>query len=205
MGVAHLKWGTQLSLSSHLLLLPCYLLLHNQPLKTMRWKAIKSLMVIQFSSSVMSDSLRHHGLQHARPPCPSPTPGVYSNACPLSQWCHPTISSSVVPFSSCLQSFPASGSFQIVITSHVPGGWLVSTRWVSPRVSGGCSQLEGFLWWLQLALGWAVGGSPFTWPCCDLGSLTAWQLPSLLREDSVSMLCVHFLSYILSRSCFHFR
>ena len=52
-----------------------------------------------------------HGLQHARLPCPSPTPGVYSNSCPLSQWCHPTISSSVVPFSSCLQSFPASGSF----------------------------------------------------------------------------------------------
>ena len=61
----------------------------------------------------MSDSLQPRGLQHARPPCPSPTPGVYSNSCPLSQWCHPTISSSVVPFSSCLQSFPASGSFQM--------------------------------------------------------------------------------------------
>ena len=67
----------------------------------------------QFSRSVLSDSLRPHGLQHARPPCPSPTPGVYSNSCPLSQWCHPTISSSVVSFSSCLQSFPASGSFQM--------------------------------------------------------------------------------------------
>ena len=66
---------------------------------------------VQFSCSVMSNSLRLHGLQHSRPPCPSPTPGVYSNSCPLSQWCHPTISSSVVPFSSCLQSFPASGSF----------------------------------------------------------------------------------------------
>ena len=60
----------------------------------------------------MSDSLWPHGLQHARPPCPSPTPRVYSNSCPLSQWCHPTISSTVVPFS-CLQSFPASGSFQM--------------------------------------------------------------------------------------------
>ena len=59
----------------------------------------------------MSDSLRTHDMQHARPPCPFPTPGVYSNSCPLNQWCHPTISSSVVPFSSCLQSFPASGSF----------------------------------------------------------------------------------------------
>ena len=66
---------------------------------------------VQFSHSVMSDSLRPHRLQHARLPCPSPTPGIYSNSCPLSQWCHPTISSSVVPFSSCLQSFPASGSF----------------------------------------------------------------------------------------------
>ena len=61
--------------------------------------------------SVMSNSLQPHGLQHARPPCPSPTPGVYSNSCPSSWWCHPTILSSVVPFSSCLQSFPASGSF----------------------------------------------------------------------------------------------
>ena len=68
---------------------------------------------VQFSRSVMSYSLPPHGLQHARPPCPSPTPGVYSNSCPLSQWCHPTISSSVVPFSSCLQSFPASGFFQM--------------------------------------------------------------------------------------------
>ena len=61
----------------------------------------------------MSDSLRPHGLQHARLPCPSPTPGACSNSCPLSQWGHPTISSSVIPFSSCLPSFPASGSFPI--------------------------------------------------------------------------------------------
>ena len=70
-----------------------------------------SLFSVQFNRSVMSDSLQPHGLKHARPPCPSSTPGVYSDSCPLSQWCHPTISSSVVPFSSCLQSFPASGSF----------------------------------------------------------------------------------------------
>ena len=66
---------------------------------------------VQFSCSVMSNSLRPHESQHARLPCPSPTPGVYSNSCPSSQWCHPTISSSVVPFSSCPQSFSASGSF----------------------------------------------------------------------------------------------
>ena len=66
---------------------------------------------VQFSRSVMSDSLQPHESQHTRPPCPSPAPGVYSNSCPLSQWCHPTISSSVTPFSSCPQSLPASGSF----------------------------------------------------------------------------------------------
>ena len=68
---------------------------------------------VQFSRSVVSNSLKPHGLQHTRFPCPSPTPGAYSNSCPPSQWCHPTISSSVIPFSSCLQSFPASGSFQM--------------------------------------------------------------------------------------------
>ena len=66
---------------------------------------------VLFSHSVVSDSLQPHGLQYARLPCPPPTPGVYSNSCPLSQWCHPTILSSVIPFSSHLQSFPESGSF----------------------------------------------------------------------------------------------
>ena len=64
---------------------------------------------VQFSCSVVSDSLWPHEQQHTRPPCPSPTPGVHPNPCPLSRWCHPTISSSVVPFSPCPQSFPASG------------------------------------------------------------------------------------------------
>ena len=68
---------------------------------------------VQFSPSVVSDALQPHGLQHTRPPCPSPTPGACSDSCPSSRWCHPTISSSVVPFSSCLQSFPASGSFPV--------------------------------------------------------------------------------------------
>ena len=67
--------------------------------------------LVQFSHSVMANSLQPHGLQHTRPPCPSPTPGIYSNSCPLNRWCHPTISSSVIPFSSCLQSFLASGPF----------------------------------------------------------------------------------------------
>ena len=68
---------------------------------------------VQFSCSVVSNSLWPHGLQHTRLPCPSPTPEAYSNSCPLSRWCHPTISSSVGPFSSRLQSFTASGSFQM--------------------------------------------------------------------------------------------
>ena len=76
---------------------------------------------VQFSRSVMSDSLWPHESQHARPPCPSPTPGVHPDSRPSSQWCHPTISSSVIPFSSCLQSFPASGSF--------PMSQLFTIRW----------------------------------------------------------------------------
>ena len=86
---------------------------------------------VQFSHSVVSDSLWPHEPQHARPPCPSPTPRVYPNPCPLSRWYHPTISSSVVPFSSCPQSFPASGSFQMsqLFTS---GGQSI---WVSASTS----------------------------------------------------------------------
>ena len=71
------------------------------------------LFLLLFSDSVMSNSLQLHGLKHARLPCPSPSPGACSNSCPLSQWCHPIISSSVIPFSSHLQPFPASGSFQM--------------------------------------------------------------------------------------------
>ena len=77
----------------------CLWILHINPL---------SVSSVQFSCSVVSDSLQPYGLQHARLPCPSPTPRAYSNSCPLSQRCHPTISSSVIPFSSCPQSFPSS-------------------------------------------------------------------------------------------------
>ena len=79
-----------------------------------RWRKLRlhvQFRSVQFSRSVMSDSLRSHGLQHARPPCPSPTPGACSNSCPSGQWCHPTTSSSVIPFFSSPHSFPASGSF----------------------------------------------------------------------------------------------
>ena len=82
-------------------------------LQTLGRLPFPGLSSVQFSCSVVSDSLRSHGSQHSRPPCPSPTPRACSNSCPSSGWCHPTISSSVVPVSSCLPSFPASGSFQM--------------------------------------------------------------------------------------------
>ena len=87
---------------------------------------------VQFSCSVMSDSLWPRGLQHARPPCPSPTPRACSNSCPSSQWCHPAISSSVVPFSSCLQSFPAS---QFILWKLVcPWQWITTFLCISEVV-----------------------------------------------------------------------
>ena len=88
---------------------------------------------VQFSHSVASDSLWPHGLQHTRPPCPSPAPGAYWNSCPLSRWCHSTNSSSVVPFSSHLQSFPSSGSF--------PRSQFVTSCSQSIRVSASTSAL----------------------------------------------------------------
>ena len=96
--------------------------------------AKEACQLSQFSCSVVSNSLRPHGLQQARPPSPSPTPRVYSNSCPLSQWYHPSISSSVDPFSSCLQPFPASGSFPV---SHffTSGGQII-------RVSATASVLQ---------------------------------------------------------------
>ena len=88
-------------------------------------KFLKIQFSVQFSRSVVSDSLQLHEPQHARPPCPSPTPGAYLNSCPLSRWCHPIISPSVIPFSSCPQSFPASGSFQMsqIFTSGGQSIW----------------------------------------------------------------------------------
>ena len=87
---------------------------------------------VQFSRSVTSGSLRPHEPQHTRPPCPSPAPGAYPNSCPLSRWCHPTILSSVVPFSSCPQSFPASGSFQM--SQFFPSGGQSIGVWASASV-----------------------------------------------------------------------
>ena len=103
---------------------------------------------VQFSRSVVSNSLQLHGLQHARPPCSSPTPRIYPNSCPLSWWCHPTISSSVIPFSSCPQSFPASGSFpmsQVFASGGQSTGVSASTS-VLPMNTQGWSPLEQTGW-----------------------------------------------------------
>ena len=103
---------------------------------------------VQFSHSVVSDSLQPHETQHARAPCPSPSPGIYPNSCPLSRWCHPAISSSVVPFSSCPQSFPASESFPMSQLSASGGqstGVSASTS-VLPMNTQGWSPLEQTGW-----------------------------------------------------------
>ena len=100
------------------------------------WAHWTYMLLLLFSCKVVSDSLQPHELQHARLPCPSLSPGICSNSCPLSQWCHPTILSSVVPFSSCPQSFPASGSF--------PMSWLFS----SGGQSIGGSALASVVQWI---------------------------------------------------------
>ena len=86
---------------------------HNDHATNIQVYHHSSKKTVQFSHSVVSNSLWPHESQHAKPPCPSPTPGVYPNSCPSSRWCHPAISSSVIPFSSCPQSLPASGSFPV--------------------------------------------------------------------------------------------
>ena len=126
-----------------------------------------SQSVNQFSCSVVSDSLQTHGLQHVRPPCPSPTPGVYSNLCPLSWWCYSNISSSVEPFSSRLQSFPASGCF--------PMSQFFASGSQSISVSASASVLPmNFQDWLPLGL--------TSW--ISLQSLSRVSLKSLLQHHS---------------------
>ena len=103
---------------------------------------------VQFSRSVVSNSLQPHELQHARPPCPSPTPRVHPNSCPSSRWCHPAISSSVVPFSSCPQSLPASESFPMsqLFTWGGPSIEVSALASVLPKNTQGWSPLEWTGW-----------------------------------------------------------
>ena len=106
---------------------------------------------VQFSRSVVSDALRPHAPQHARPPCPSPTPRVHPHPCPSSQWAHPTISSSVIPFFSCPQSFPASGSFQMsqLFTSGGQSNEVSASTSIVPMNTQDWSPL-GWTGWISL-------------------------------------------------------
>ena len=122
----------------------CFVIYSNSP-------SVYSLATsVQFSRSVVSDSLRPHESQHARPPCPSQTPGVHSNPCPLSQWCHPAISFSVIPFS-CPQSLPASGSFPMsqLFTSGGQGIGVSASTSVFPMNTQDWSPL-GWTGWISL-------------------------------------------------------
>ena len=107
--------------------------------------------MIQFSCSVVSDSLQPHEPQHARPPCPLPIPRVHRNPCPSNWWCYPTISSSVIPFSSCPLSFPASGSFQMsqLFASDSQSIGVSASTWVFPMNTQGWSPL-GLTSWISL-------------------------------------------------------
>ena len=119
----------------------------HKDLKSLQHEDHKKLYLsVQFSCSVVSDSLRPRGLQHARLPCPSPTPRTYSHSCLQSQWCHPTISSSVIPFSSCLQSSPAPGSFQMSQFFTSGGQSIGVSAWVLPKKSQGWSPSEWTGW-----------------------------------------------------------
>ena len=138
--------------SKPLLLITCYCNNTFQPYLMLIPSLISSgFSSVQFSSSVMSDSLWPHGPQHARPPCPSPTPGAYPNSCPLSRWCHPTISSSVIPFSSCPQSFPASGFVQMsqLFTSRGQSIGVSASTSVFPMNTQNWSPL-GWTGWISL-------------------------------------------------------
>ena len=136
-----------------------------------------NIYIHQFSHSVVSDSLQPHEPQHARPPYPSPTPGVYPNSCPLSQWCHPTISSSVIPFCSCPQSFPASESFQMsqLFTS---GGQRIG---VSASTSVLPMNIQDWF-----PLGWLVGS-----PCSPRDSQESSPTPQFKSINSSALSFLH--------------
>ena len=162
---------------------------------------------VQFSCSVMSDSLQPHELQHIRPPCPSPTPRAYPNICPSSRWCHPTISSSVVPFSSCPQSFPASGSFQMsqlftsgsqsigvsASTSVLPMntqdwsplGW---TGWISLQ-SKGLPRVFSFSWTPQFK-------SSIIW--CSVFFIVQFSHPYVITGKTIALTRQTFVGKVMS-------
>ena len=132
---------------------------------------------VQFNLSVMSDSLRPHESQHARPPCPSQTPRVYSNPCPSSWWGHPAISSSVIPFSSCPQSLPASGSF--------PMSQLFEWGGQSIGVSGSASVLP------MITQDWSPLGGLVEYPCSPRDSQESSPTPQFKSINSLALSFLH--------------
>ena len=136
-----------------------------------------SISSVQFSRSVMSDSLRPHESQHARPPCPSPTPRVHSDSRPLSQWCHPAISSSISPFSSCPQSLPASQSFPM------------SQLFAWGGQSTGVSALASFL--QKKSLGWSSSEWTGRSPCSPRDSQESSPTPQFKSIKSSVLSLLH--------------
>ena len=139
----------------------CFLFSAQESKQNRFYWTFSTLKSHQFSHSVVSDSLRPYEPQHARPPCPSPAPGVYPNSCPLSRWCHLTISCSVVSFSSCLQSFPTSGSFKMS-QLFASGGQSIGVFSVSIWPSNEYSGLISFRidWFDLLAVQGTLESSP---------------------------------------------
>ena len=144
---------------------------------------------VQFSRSVVSDSLRPHESQHARPPCPSPTPRVHSDSCPSSQWCHPAISSSVVPFSSCPQSLPASQSFPISQLFT----WGGQSTWVSALASFLPKNTQD---WSPLEWTGAVQGTQESSPTPQFKSINSSVL-SFLHNPTLTSIHDHWKNHSL--------
>ena len=149
---------------------------------------------VQFSHSVMSDSLWPHEPQHTRPPCPSPTPGVHPNPCPLSQWCHPTVSSSVVPFSSCPQSFPASGSFQMSQLS-TSGGQSLGVPALTSVLPMNTQDWSPLGWTDRISLH-SKGLSRVFSPTPQLKSINSWVL-SFLYSPTLTSIPDHWKNHSL--------
>ena len=150
---------------------------------------------VQFSRSVVSEFLRPHESQHTRPPCPSPTPGVYSNSGPLSQWCHPVISSSVVPFSSCPQSLPASGSFPMSQLSTSGGQSIgVSASTSVPPMNTQDWYPLGWTGWISLS----SRGSQESSPTPQFKSINSSVL-SFLYSPTLTSIHDHWKKHILDQ------
>ena len=154
-------------------------------------KKLRIWALLIFSCTVVSNSLWPHGLQHARLPCPSPTPRACSNSYPLSQWCHPTISSSMAPFSSCLQSFPASGSFLISRLFTLSGQSIEASV-----------QHQSFQWIFRIdfLLDWLVWS-----PCSPWNSQESSPTPQFksISSSALSLLYVvqsHIHTWLLEKS-----